>query len=200
MTIPLLKADMRAAVTRRRDALEIDDRLEWDQELGERVLASGLLDGVAGPVAAYWPMRSEADPRPIMVALKERGVPLALPAMIRADAGRSAELVFRQWQPWEPIIPGGFGTLVPLEDAALVRPSALIIPLLAFDRRCMRLGYGKGYYDRAIAQLAAHGPVLTIGIAYAVQEVAVVPVEDHDARLDAIVTQSAVFQRKTAAA
>ena len=170
-----------------RDGLEIDDRLEWDQAIAERVLDSGLLNSMTGPVAAYWPMRSEADPRPIMVGLKERGVTLALPAV------QDGHIVFRQWSPWEPIVPGGFGTLVPSLDAPVVQPMALIVPLLAFDQTCARLGYGKGHYDRAIAALKQHGPLLTIGIAYAAQEIGAVPVEFHDQRLDVIMTERATI-------
>jgi len=74
------KAALRAAALDRRDALEIDDRLEWDSEIAARVLALPVWES-PGPVSAYWPMRSEADPRPILEALNERGLPLCLPAI-----------------------------------------------------------------------------------------------------------------------
>ncbi len=192
MTLVALKAGLRSEAAKRRDALEIDDRLEWDQQLTENLLASGLLDGFGGTLAAYWPMRSEADPRPLMVALKERGIALALPAMVRRADGDGREIAFRSWTPWEPIMPGGFGTLIPLESAPVVQPTALIVPLLAFDRRCHRLGYGKGHYDRAIATLTAQGPLLAIGLAYAAQEIAEVPAEPHDQSLYAVATERGI--------
>ncbi len=172
------KAVLRAEALARRDAFELDDRLLWDEAIVAHVLALPVF--TQGPVSAYWPMRSEADPRPILEALHERGLPLCLPAI----AGK--RMHFRLWAPWEPIVPGGFGTLVPAPEQPEVKPTILIVPLAAFDRRGYRIGYGKGYYDRAITELE---PTLTIGIAYAAQEIAEVPAEAHDRRLDWVVTQ-----------
>ncbi len=194
MTDASLKATMRATAAACRDALEIDDRLEWDQTIAGHLLASGLLDDMSGSVAAYWPMRSEADPRPVLVALKERGVPTALPAMVPRADGRENEIQFRNWTAWEPIVPGGFGTLVPDNMAGVAQPACLIVPLLAFDRGCRRLGYGKGHYDRAIAALKQRGRLVTIGVAYAAQQVERVPTEPHDQVLDAIVTENGVLK------
>ncbi len=193
MTDPSSKAIVRAAAMARRDGLEIDDRLEWDQAITDNLLASGWLDGVTGVVAAYWPMRSEADPRPVMVGLKERGLATALPAMVLRADGKGREIMFRSWAAWEPLVPGGFGTLVPLDNAAMVQPAVLIVPLLAFDAGRRRLGYGKGHYDRAIAALKQRGQLRTIGIAYDAQRVEAVPVEAHDQVLDAIVTENGVL-------
>jgi len=192
-----LKAAMRLDAVRRRNGLDLDDRLEWDQQIADGLLESGLLASVHGVVAGYWPMRSEADPRPVMVALKERSVTLALPALHRPAIHKpgvafSSEVLFRPWMPWEPLVPGGFGTLVPVPEAGVVEPAVLLVPLLAFDRQGRRLGYGKGHYDRAIARLQAGAGVLTIGVAYAAQEVAEVPTEPHDKALDAIVTERGV--------
>lgn len=172
------KAALRAEALARRDALELDDRLLWDEAIVARVLALPVF--TRGPISAYWPMRSEADPRPILEALHERGLLLCLPAIVEK------RMHFRHWAPWEPIVPGGFGTLVPAPEQPEVKPAILIVPLAAFDRRGYRIGYGKGYYDRAITELE---PALTVGIAYAAQEIAEVPAEPHDRRLDWVVTQ-----------
>lgn len=195
MTDPIaVKAKLRLSAAEKRDALEIDDRLEWDQQIADHVLALAELAQAGGPVAGYWPMRSEADPRPIMVALSERNIALALPAMVRPSEG-ATEIAFRSWTPWEPIVPGGFGTLVPPEDRPVLQPAVLLVPLLAFDGKCRRIGYGKGHYDRAITALRAKGPLLAIGVAYAAQQVDAVPIEPHDQPLDAIVTESEVLLR-----
>ena len=173
------KAALRAAALARRDALEIDDRLEWDPEIAAQVLALPVWD-TAGPVSAYWPMRSEADPRPILETLHQRGLPLCLPAIV------DGRMIFRRWAPYEPIVPGGFGTLVPSPAEPEVKPAILIVPLAAFDRRGYRIGYGKGYYDRALTELE---PTLSIGIGYAAQEIEAVPDAPHDQHLDWIVTE-----------
>ncbi len=185
MSVVAEKQTLRAAALARRDALELDDRLEWDQAIAGHVMALPEIAGFRSVAAAYWPMRSEADARPILTELADRGVATALPAVV---AGR---LAFRRWTPWEPIVPGGFGTLAPPADAEVVRPGLLIVPLACFDARCYRLGYGKGYYDGAIAALR---PVVTIGIAYAAQQVERVPTEPHDQRLDVVVTQDGAIR------
>lgn len=174
------KQELRLQVLERRDALEIDDRLIWDEAIVERALTLPVFDG-EGPVSAYWPMRSEADPRPILEILHGKGTQLCLPAIV------DGAMLFRRWAPWEPIVPGGFGTLVPETRQPEIRPAILIVPLAAFDRRGYRIGYGKGYYDRALTEL---GPVTSVGIAYAAQEIAAVPDEPHDRRLDWIVTEA----------
>ena len=174
------KTALREAALALRDRIEIDDRLEWDPLIAERVLALLVFKDGAGPVSAYWPMRSEADPRPILEVLHERGIPLCLPAIV------GQRMLFRRWAPYEPIVPGGFGTLVPQPEQPEVVPTILIVPLAAFDRRGSRIGYGKGHYDAKLTEL---GPVISIGIAYAAQEIAAVPDEPHDRRLDWIVTE-----------
>jgi 5-formyltetrahydrofolate cyclo-ligase len=68
------------------------------------------------------------------------------------------------------------------------------VPLLAFDRRGGRIGYGKGHFDRAIAALADKHPILTIGLAYAVQEIDEVPAEPHDRPLDIVVTETELIR------
>jgi 5-formyltetrahydrofolate cyclo-ligase len=174
------KSALREAALARRDALEIDDRLIWDEAICERALGMPEL-AAGGPVSGYWPMRSEADPRPILEGLHARGVPLCLPAIV------DRRMIFRRWAPYEPIVPGGFGTLVPQPDQPLVTPTILLVPLAAFDRRGYRIGYGKGHYDAKLAELA---PVVSIGIAYGAQEIEAVPDEPHDRRLDWVVTEA----------
>ncbi len=176
------KATLRAAALILRDGLDLDERLEWDQAICERALTLPALAG-KGPVSAYWPMGSEADPRPIMENLHDRGTPLCLPAIV------SGRMLFRRWAPYQPLVPGGFGTLVPQPAEPETAPAILLVPLAAFDRRGYRIGYGKGYYDAGLTEL---GPVVSIGIAYAAQEIEAVPDEPHDRRLDWVVTEREV--------
>ncbi|MGB8624384.1 MAG: 5-formyltetrahydrofolate cyclo-ligase, partial [Paracoccaceae bacterium] len=68
------------------------------------------------------------------------------------------------------------------------------VPLLAFDRRGFRLGYGGGFYDRTLEGLRAARPTLAIGFAYAGQEMDEVPTEPTDQPLDLIVTEDGVIR------
>ena len=89
--------------------------------------------------------------------------------------------------------PGTFGAMIP-SAGVWITPQVLIVPLLAFDGRGYRLGYGGGFYDRTLEGLRAAGPVTAIGFAFAAQEVAAVPIDATDQRLDMVVTEAGVRQ------
>lgn len=166
----------------RRNALDRDWRRKASRAIADRALALPELDAVE-PVGGYWPIRSEVDPRPLMEALVARGRDVALSQIIHP------KLSWRLWRPGDPLIHGGFGVREPGPDAPEVFPTTLLVPLACFDRRGGRVGYGKGHFDRSIAALSEHGPILAIGLAYGVQEIESVPTEDHDRRLDFVVTE-----------
>ena len=186
---PELKDRLRSEGFSRRDALDKAFREDAAQRIAGRALDFPDLQGIT-PVGGYWPIRSEVDSRPLMEALLDRGQDVALSQIIHPH------LSWRLWQPGDVLIKGGFGVREPGPDAPEVFPSALLVPLVAFDRRGGRVGYGKGHFDRAIAALEAKHPVLTIGLAYAVQEIDRVPVEPHDRMLDVIVTESELIRTK----
>jgi 5-formyltetrahydrofolate cyclo-ligase len=138
-----------------------------------------------GPIAGFWPVKGEIDPRLLMQALARLGAELALPVTARPT------LLFRRWQPGDRLVPAAFGLLEPEASAPKLLPATLLVPLLAFDRQGGRLGYGAGHYDTLIPHLRALCHLTTIGLAFAGQEVAEVPCEPHDQRLDYILTVSA---------
>ncbi len=90
------------------------------------------------------------------------------------------------------------GIREPPAQAAEVEPDILLVPLVAFDRAGRRLGYGGGYYDLTVTRLRAHKPVVAMGIAYAIQEIAGVPVAPHDAALDLVLTEREVIDLRGA--
>ncbi|MEM8629649.1 MAG: 5-formyltetrahydrofolate cyclo-ligase [Pseudomonadota bacterium] len=161
-------------------------------KVGDRA-AARLLDFLqphAGKiVAGYWPIYSEADPRPVLHALATKG-PVCLPVI----EGRDQPLSFRQWKPDARMVEGPFGAMVPAEGRVLT-PEVLIVPLVAFDAQLFRLGYGGGFYDRTLSGLRAGGDALAIGFAYAAQRSETLPTEPTDEPLDAIVTEAETHHR-----
>jgi 5-formyltetrahydrofolate cyclo-ligase len=148
------------------------------------ILADVLAPFGDKPLAGYMAMRTEVDPQAAMAAHPGLvGVPVIL--------GAGQPLKFREWSPGCRMVPGDFGALIP-EDGAWVEPEVLIVPLLAFDARGYRLGYGGGFYDRTLELLRSRRPTLAIGFAFAAQQVPAVPIEATDQRLDAIVTEQGV--------
>jgi 5-formyltetrahydrofolate cyclo-ligase len=179
-----LKKHLRSEALGRRDALTAEWRIEAALAM---VAFAGEIGIEAGSVVSgFWPIRSEVDVRPLMFALRDQGARLALPAIIDRETS-----VFRELVRGAPLGGMGFGTAGPGEDAAVLDPALMLMPLAAFDPRGHRIGYGAGHYDRAIARLNDSGmrPRL-VGVAFDCQEVPAVPDEPHDARLDAILTES----------
>ena len=142
-------------------------------------------------VGGYWPIGDEIDVLPLLAALRERGLSLALPVV----AAPGLPLSFRAWRPGDELAPGAHGIAAPLASVETVVPGLVIVPLLAFDAQGWRLGYGAGYYDRTLeAFIAAGQVVMAVGVAYAGQEVPAVPHDGGDVRLDALVTEAATYQ------
>lgn len=150
-----------------------------------RHLAAVLRDFAGLRLSGYMPMRTEIDCLPAMAA--HRG-PVGVPVI----EGRAIPLRFRAWTPDCRMVAGSFGAMIP-ESGDWIEPDVLIVPLLAYDRRGFRLGYGGGYYDRTLELLRGRKPVTAIGFAFAAQEVAEVPIEPTDQRLDLIVTETGVI-------
>lgn len=157
-------------------------------------LAPCLGIGAGSVVAGYWPMGDEIDPRPLMTALTAMDCILALPVVV----GRAAPLSFRRWAEGEMLEAGAHGTAHPPATAPEVVPAVVLVPLLGFDRRGFRLGYGGGYYDRTLERLRANAQIKAVGLAFAAQEMAEVPRDGHDQRLDGILTELGLIKPETA--
>jgi 5-formyltetrahydrofolate cyclo-ligase len=105
---------------------------------------------------------------------------------------RDRPLEFRRWRPGATLVIDRFGIAHPPADAAVIEPDVLLVPLLAFDSRHYRLGYGAGFYDRTLADLRARKTILAIGVAYSAQRVAEVPLDGWDEALDLVLTEQGV--------
>ena len=87
---------------------------------------------------------------------------------------------------------GEFGVAIP-KITEFVEPDIIIVPMLAFDSRGARLGYGGGFYDRTLKTLRAKKKITAVGIAFAGQEFNELPIDENDQFLDCIVTESDTF-------
>ncbi len=140
-------------------------------------------------IAGYMPIRSEISPLPVMEAQHASGRIVVVPVI----AGKGKPLLFSRWTPGCAMVPGPFGAQIPAR-ADYLRPEVLITPLVAFDRRGYRLGYGGGFYDRSIEMLTLAEEPHAVGLAFAAQELPDVPVGRNDRRLDALVTENEVLR------
>lgn len=153
-------------------------------------LADQRLDflGRHGPavVSAFSSMPDELDTGPLLARLHARGHRLCLPVM----QGKAAPLAFRAWAPGDAMQAATWGILEPLDDKPVLEPEVFLVPLLAFDRRGWRLGYGGGFFDRTLRAARAARAVVAVGLAIAEAEVDAVPHLDYDERLDWVLTPS----------
>jgi 5-formyltetrahydrofolate cyclo-ligase len=191
-TLDEQKRRLRAVAKTRRAAAKAGEGAagEGAAEAVSRNLRAAVPLSAHAVVSAYWPMGSELDPRPLMMALQGAGHQIALPVVSETNQ----PLVFRAWSPGDDLEPAAFNTQIPSADKPELTPGVVLAPLLAFDRRGYRLGYGGGFYDRTLDFLRNFGEVLAIGLAYAGQEVPVVPHDPNDKRLDWIVTEAAAIR------
>ena len=181
------KAVLRREALARRDALPRELRAAAAEAIAARPFPAAIKPGAV--VSGFMPMKSEINPIPLMRKLADAGATLALPVV----AGKGRPLIMRAWSVGEPLASGVWGIREPKPDAPEVFPDILIVPLLAFDRRGHRIGYGAGYFDMTITALRARKPVVAAGIAFAAQEIAEVPTTPRDARLDLVLTEREVI-------
>jgi 5-formyltetrahydrofolate cyclo-ligase len=143
-------------------------------------------------VSGFHPYQEEISVLPLLARLVSEGWLTALPVVM----AKGQPLTFRAWAPGEPTTRGVWDIHVPLATAAETAPDVLLVPLLGFDRRGYRLGYGGGFYDRTLAILRRTKPIIAIGVAYADQELDEVPVAEYDEPLDWIMTERGVIEPK----
>ncbi len=133
-------------------------------------------------VAGVWPLPGEPDLRPLWTELHARGYPILLPE----TTPRGQALRFRPWHPGAVMQEGRFGTQHPDTPIAATEPDLLFVPLVAFDAHGYRLGHGGGYYDRTLAALPR---ARSVGYGFSFRQVAAVPRDRFDRKLDLIVTE-----------
>jgi 5-formyltetrahydrofolate cyclo-ligase len=178
----LTKQSLRCRALAQRDALAPAVRSCAAEAVAARPLPIEVGGGI---VAGFSPMRSEINPVPLMKRLAGHGASLALPVI----QGRGRPLLFRAYAFGHRLAAGVWGIREPLPEQPEVTPDVVIVPLAAFDRSGQRIGYGAGYYDLTLHALAAVKPIVTVGLAFAAQEIAVVPATPHDFRLDLVLTE-----------
>ena len=152
------------------------------EKLAERFPAR-LLDRFGPIVAAYIAIHDELDPSHLINRLRHMGAKIALPRI-----ETNGEMTFRLHAGSDVLVSGPMGLMQPASAAPEASPSLVLAPLLGFDSRGARLGYGKGYYDKALSAIRANSRCFYVGLSYAAQQVDAVPSERHDIPLDWVET------------
>lgn len=193
MSINETKQSLRETMLRRRAALTELQIREASRAVCGHFLANLPMEK-GERIGGYWPLPGEIDIRFLLESLEEERYTCALPVVTDTDK----PLTYYRWHRGMELVPSAhFRILEPKPRKEVVIPTLLIVPLVAFDRRGGRLGFGRGFFDRTINALldepTAQSSLFTAGIAYSFQQVASVPMEDHDRRLDCVITEKGVI-------
>ncbi len=135
-------------------------------------------------LGVYWPVRGEIDVRDLAIEHLKSGGRVALPVVVT----KAAPVEFWSWRPEMPMTRGVWNIPIP-EQCEVLKPDALIVPLVGFDPQRFRLGYGGGYYDRTIAA-AARRPYC-VGLGYEQGRLDSIFPQPHDIAMDLTVTDGA---------
>ena len=160
--------------------------------LASQAVAGALLKLIPhdAKIAGYWPMRGEIDIKEPLNQLYKIGNIVSLP--IIPDTEKI--LKFLKYSPNTNLVAGKFGTLCPPADSPEITPDIVIIPMVGFDEKGHRLGYGGGYYDATLAHLRSRNKnLLAIGVAYSLQKTHKLPTHNGDQKMDIIVTEKKVI-------
>ena len=95
---------------------------------------------------------------------------------------------FFNWSFKEPLIINKYGIPEPTSNK-IMYPNIFLIPLVAYDEKLYRIGYGGGYYDRYLKKIKKRKKIVTIGLAYSFQKVKKIPIKEHDMKLDFVITE-----------
>lgn len=181
------KNSIRQNAKKFRDQLAVSP--DWAVEVAENFMGVAKIkpDTI---IAVYYPIGSEIDPSPIVEQCWQKNITVCLPCITEGERG----LKFVKWDKSTALTSAKFGTMEPEDQTVTLDPDILIVPLLAFDQRGNRMGYGQGYYDETLCLLRLKKDILAIGLAYAEQAVLLaLPTEPHDQKLDIVITPQRVF-------
>tara|TARA_B100002052_G_scaffold206598_1_gene188782 strand:+ start:824 stop:1360 length:537 start_codon:yes stop_codon:yes gene_type:complete len=133
-------------------------------------------------VGGYFPYNKEIDDLKILQKLEKKKYLITLPKIKKNN-----QMDFFEWSFTQPLIINKYGIPEPISNN-IRYPDLLLVPLVAYDKKLNRIGYGGGYYDRYLEKISKRKKIITIGLAYSFQKVINIPINNYDITLDYIIT------------
>ena len=177
------KAELRGEIRARLKTLSLDERSSGSAEI-RRQLAGQAIWKSSKAIMAYVPTAHEPDIWPAVIEALDSGKQLSL-LRYSPDGDRYVPCLIRD--PARDLQPGQYGIIEPMPHCPifdLMRLDLALVPGIGFTLNGGRLGRGKGYYDRLLAEV----PALKCGVAFDCQIVGEFPLEPHDVQLNCILT------------
>jgi 5-formyltetrahydrofolate cyclo-ligase len=192
MDVKAKKLELRDAIKQRLERMTEHAQDAEDRSTCRRILE--VLPLAPATIAAFYPLADEVDIRPLLKEMEQSGYRVFLPCV------HQGKLAFRKMTPREDMKKGAFGVMEPPDDAELLDGTTLdvaLIPGRAFDEHGNRLGRGNGGYDVWIrAQRTLNPKTRMLGVAYSCQIAHEVPMEEHDEKVDGVLTARGLTERK----
>ena len=193
-----MKNDLRIIAKRKRKLISLDteDKNTFLKNINSCLDRVFSIENTIKEVGLYYPIFNEISPLVFIKYFKDNNITTALPVV---DIN-SNSMVFKKWFKKEKLQKSHIGTYEPLRTNKTIFPQIIVVPMLMFDRKLNRLGYGAGYYDKLISTLKRYFDkkqknFITIGLAYSEQETKSIPYESHDQKLDFIVTEKEILSK-----
>ena len=193
-----MKNNLRIIAKRKRKLISLDteDKNTFLKNINSCLDRVFSIENTIKEVGLYYPIFNEISPLVFIKYFKDNNITTALPVV---DIN-SNSMVFKKWFKKEKLQKSHIGTYEPLRTNKTIFPQIIVVPMLMFDRKLNRLGYGAGYYDKLISTLKRYFDkkqknFITIGLAYSEQETKSIPYESHDQKLDFIVTEKEILSK-----
>ena len=140
-------------------------------------------------IAAYYPADREVNILNFLEKISKKKFKILLPVI------KSTSMIcFKLWNFNEPLYVNSFGILEPKKNNKEYIPDVIFVPLIAFDKKLNRIGYGKGYYDRGLSKIKKNNKnMIALGIAYTFQKCDYIPTKKYDFKLDYILTERGII-------
>jgi 5-formyltetrahydrofolate cyclo-ligase len=139
-------------------------------------------------VGGYFPSNYEIDDLKILKFLEKKNFNILLPVIKKNN-----QMDFFKWSVNDPLKINKFGIPEPIGRKIFI-PDILLIPLVSYDRKLNRLGYGGGFYDRYIEKIEKHKKIIKIGLAFSYQKTKKIPINKFDKKLDFIINEKEILK------
>ena len=140
-------------------------------------------------IAGYYPSNYEVNILNFLEEASKKKFKIVLPVIKSSN-----KMSFKPWIFKEPLYVNKFGILEPNNLGKEIIPDLIMVPLVAFDRKLNRIGYGKGYYDRSLQKISKiKKKTITLGIAYSFQKCATIPTNKYDFKLNYVFTEQGII-------
>jgi 5-formyltetrahydrofolate cyclo-ligase len=193
-----MKNNLRIIAKRKRKLISLDteDKNIFLKNINSCLDRVFFIENTIKEVGLYYPISNEISPLVFIKYFKDNNITTSLPVV----DSNSNSMVFKKWFKKEKLQKSHLGTYEPLRTNKTIFPQIIVVPMLMFDRKLNRLGYGAGYYDKLISTLKRYFDkkkknFITIGLAYSEQETKSIPYESHDQKLDFIVTEKEILSK-----